>query len=68
MVEEKQGGNKDRKVKRDDGIMVKPPYMSYLKEYDPKSGLLKREGIALYYEDIEIDSRTLECRSDRTEG
>jgi len=55
MIEDKKGLNKDKKVKRDDGVMIKPIHESYLKLYDPKSGMLKREGIILYFEDIEIE-------------
>jgi len=55
MIEEKKGINKDKQVKGDDGVLIKPKYMSYLKQYDPKTGLLKTEGVALYFEDIEID-------------
>ena len=55
MIEEKKGLNKEKKVKRDDGVMIKPIYESHLKQYDPKSGVLKREGLILYSEDIEME-------------
>lgn len=55
MIEEKRGENKDKQVKGDDGTLLKPDYISYVKEYEPATGLVKGEGLALYFEDIEID-------------
>lgn len=54
MIEEKKGINKDKQVNID-GKLHKPKYQSYVKLYDPKTGLLKSEGLALYFDDIEID-------------
>ena len=55
MIEDKKGFNKDKQVKNEDGVSVRPKYESYLKSYNPQTGILKNEGIALYDGDIEID-------------
>jgi len=39
---------------RDDGVKVKPKYVSYIKTYY-STGYIKEEGFVLYNEDIEID-------------
>lgn len=36
-----------------DGVMVKPPFMSYRKEHDSKIGKIKREGLVLFYKNAE---------------
>ncbi|MBC9911296.1 hypothetical protein [Chitinophaga varians] len=54
MIEEKRGLNKDKKINIE-GKLHQPKYQSYLKEYDPKTGALKGEGLVLYFDDIEID-------------
>nr|WP_295868822.1 hypothetical protein [uncultured Chitinophaga sp.] len=54
MIEERRGFNKDKQVKID-GTLHKPKYLSYLRLYDPQTGLLKSEGLVLYFDDIEIE-------------
>lgn len=53
LIEDIKGPNKNKKVKRSDGVMIMPPLMSYRKEFDPKTGKIKREGLALFYENVE---------------
>ncbi|WP_442588117.1 hypothetical protein ACSBL2_18910 [Pedobacter sp. AW31-3R] len=53
LIEDIKGVNKERKVRSNDGTWIKSPIMSYRKEYDTKTGRLKREGLALYFEDTE---------------
>lgn len=53
LIEHIKGANKSKEVRRADGVMVKPPFMSYRKEYDSKTGEVKREGLALFYENVE---------------
>ncbi|WEK20482.1 MAG: hypothetical protein P0Y49_04935 [Candidatus Pedobacter colombiensis] len=53
LIEDIKGLNKNKEVRRSDGVMVKPPFMSYRKEYDPKTGEIKREGLALFYKNVE---------------
>lgn len=51
LIEDIKGVNKEKRVRRNDGSWITPPIMSYRKEYDAKTGRLKREGLALYFED-----------------
>ncbi|TKC60158.1 hypothetical protein FBD94_14685 [Pedobacter hiemivivus] len=53
LIEDIKGSNKSKEVRRADGVMVKPTFMSYRKEYDSKTGEVKREGLALFYENVE---------------
>jgi antitoxin component YwqK of YwqJK toxin-antitoxin module len=54
MIEEFRGKNGNLTVKRDDGKRIKPKYKAYLKIFH-NNGVLKEEGIALYYDSPEID-------------
>lgn len=53
LIEEIKEPNKSKEVRRSDGVMVKPPFMSYRKEYDSKTGKIKREGLVLFYKNVE---------------
>jgi len=54
IVENKLGSNKEIKVRNDEGTFILLPFKSFVKVYH-KNGVLAKEGLALYDEDIEID-------------
>jgi len=54
MIEIKLGVNKEVKVKNDESRYILLPHKSMIKIYG-KNGLLVKEGIGLYGEDVQLD-------------
>ncbi|MBW7943056.1 MAG: hypothetical protein H3C64_11875 [Candidatus Kuenenia stuttgartiensis] len=54
MVEKPSGENKEIKIRNDEGTSILLPFKSYVQLYN-KNGIIAKEGLALYEEDIQLE-------------